>query len=266
MNKKKNNSSKHKADPIEEIKQHVENLNLTALRDQVHVLVKQAQEQSWSYSQFAVEMFRHEVQTRYDRHLTRNLKRSGLPTKIEGIRGFDFSIRPKLEAKIIQELLNCRWVDEDGCGRNILCVGRPGLGKSRILDALCHAACLRGYSVCKIQTTQLLEELHASQVDGTYHRTFRKYLRVGVLYIDDFGYEPFDSFATAQLFRIVSARHLYKPILLAASTGFRKWNDFFPSEEQAVATVDRLIDRSTILRFSGKTKRKPKNIYGAESD
>ena len=87
---------------------------------------------------------------------------------------------------------------------------------------------------------------------------------LGVL--DNFGYEPFDSFATAQLFRIVSARHLYKPILLAASTGFKKWSNLFPSEEQAVATVDRLIDRATILRFTGKPKRKPKEIYGAESD
>jgi len=264
MSRKKSN--KQSSDPLDEIVEHTEYLQLTALRDQIGNLVKQAQEQSWSYSQFALEMLRYESQTRDDRRLTRNLKCSGLPEKIEGVRDFDFSIRPKLEAKIINELLNCRWVDEDGCGRNILCVGRPGLGKSRILDALCHAACLRGHSVRKIETADLLQELHASEVDGTYQRTFKRYKNVGVLYMDNFGYEPFDSFATAQLFRIVSARHRQKPTLLAASTGFTKWRELFPSPEQAVATVDRLIDRATILRFTGKTKRSPKEIFGGETD
>ena len=33
-----------------------------------------------------------------------------------------------------------------------------------------------------------------------------------------------------------------------------------------VATVDRLIDRATILRFSGKSKRKPLETHGAEID
>ena len=263
---KKNRGPNQKPDPLDEIRQHVENLNLTAIKDHIPELIEQAQQQSWSYSDFALQMLRYEVQIRFDRRLTRNLKRSGLPRKIEGIRGFDFSIRPKLEAKIIKELHNCRWVDEDGCGRNILCVGRPGLGKTRILDSLCHVACLRGHSVRKIQTTALLEELHASHVDGSYRKTLRKYARVGVLFMDDFGYEAFDSFATAQLFRIVSARHRQKPTLLAASTGFKNWSKLFPSEEQAVATVDRLIDRATILRFTGKTCRKPKAIHGAETD
>ena len=44
--------------------------------------------------------------------------------------------------------------------------------------------------------------------------------------------------------------------------GFPGWKRFFPSEAQAVATVDRLIDNATILRFSGKGFRQPKEVYG----
>ena len=84
-----------------------------------------------------------------------------------------------------------------------------------------------------------------------------------VLVLDEFGCEPFDSEATAHLFRFVSARHGHGSIILTANTGFSQWKNLFPSEPQTIATVDRLVDRATILRFTGKTKRSPLGISGA---
>jgi DNA replication protein DnaC len=94
------------------------------------------------------------------------------------------------------------------------------------------------------------------------HRTFRRYEKYDILYLDEFGYAPFDADATKHLFRLVSARHRKRSILLAANTGFNNWKSFFPSEAQAVATVDRLIDQATILRFTGNSFRMPKLILG----
>ncbi len=112
----------------------------------------------------------------------------------------------------------------------------------------------------------MLEHLHASLVDGTYKRTFRRYEKPSVLICDEFGYAPFDAEATKHLFRLISARHRRRSTLIAANTGFKSWKSFFPSEAQAVATVDRLIDRAIILRFTGKSFRRPKDIHGASQD
>jgi len=54
--------------------------------------------------------------------------------------------------------------------------------------------------------------------------------------------------------------------VITANTGFSKWKALFPSEETAVATVDRLVDRATILRFTGKSLRDPLVITGAPLD
>lgn len=251
-------------DPIRDLTELAQELNLTAVRDRMPEMIERAEKQGPSYTDFALEMLRLEANTRESRRLTRNLKRSGLPVVVEGLDTFDFSIRPRLEARVVRELLNCRWVEEDG--RNIICVGRPGLGKTRVLDALVKSACLLGYTVLKVNTADMLEDLHASLVDGTYKRTFRKYEKPSVLALDEFGYDPFDANATKHLFRLVSARHRKRSTLLTANTGFRNWKIFFPSEAQAVATVDRLIDQATILRFTGKSFRKPKDIHGAETD
>jgi len=48
--------------------------------------------------------------------------------------------------------------------------------------------------------------------------------------------------------------------------GFKQWKNIFPSEAHAVATIDRLVDRATILRFTGKTKREPLTITSAPLD
>jgi len=236
-------------------------LNLTALRDELPALLARAEEKEISYTDLALAMLRFELEARKSRRLTRNLRRSGLPDVIEGLDGYDFSIRPRLEARVVKELLNGRWIAE---GRNILCVGRPGLGKTRILDALTRAACLKGYTVKKVTTAEMLEDLHAALADGSYKRAFRRYEKPDVLYCDEFGYAPFDAEATKHLFRLVSARHRRRSILLAANTGFKNWKSFFPSEAQAVATVDRLIDQATILRFTGKGCRQPREVHGAE--
>jgi len=256
----RNRKPKNKPDPAVKLAELANRLSLTAIRDHIPELLAQAEAGSLSYSDFVLSVLQLEVDTRENRRLTRNLKRSGLPAVIEGLDTYDFSVRPKLEAPLVRELENCRFAEEDG--RNIICVGRPGLGKTRVLDAIARAACDKGYSVRKILAANLLEELHASLVDGTYNRTFRKYEKYDILYLDEFGYDPFDSNATKHLFRLVSARHRKRSILLAANTGFNNWKSFFPSEAQAVATVDRLIDQATILRFTGKSFRKPKNILG----
>jgi DNA replication protein DnaC len=248
-------------DPTDELRTLAQLLNLTALRDTLPELLARAESDELSYSDFALLMLRFEAQTRQSRRLTRNLKRSGLPQLVEGLDGFDFSIRPKLEPRVVKELLNCRWVEDK---RNIICVGRPGLGKTRVLDALAKAACLRGYTVLNVNTAEMLEDLHGSLADGTYKRTFRRYEKPDVLYADEFGYDPFDATATKHLFRLVSARHGNRSTLIAANTGFANWKRFFPSEAQAVATVDRLIDRATILRFTGKSKRTPLETHGAD--
>jgi DNA replication protein DnaC len=48
---------------------------------------------------------------------------------------------------------------------------------------------------------------------------------------------------------------------LTANTGFSSWVNLFPSEATAVATADRLVDGATILRFTGKSYRKPRELW-----
>jgi DNA replication protein DnaC len=246
-------------DPRAELSQLARDLDLTALADALSDILGRAERDTCSYTDFALLLLQSEMTARQTRRLERSLRYSRLGT-VEGLDGYDFSLRPQLDPRVVKELCTCRFVEER---RNLLCLGRPGLGKTRIAKAITHAACLAGYSTLCVITADLLEDLHASHADGTFKRALRRYLKPQVLLCDEFGYEPFDVRATTYLFRLVAARYGQGSIILTANTGFTQWKNLFPSETQAIATVDRLVDRATILRFTGKSKRGPKDVYGA---
>lgn len=238
-------------------------LDLTGLACAWDELLARATEKEPGYSAFALGLLRYERQVRQQRRRERNLKRSRLGP-CEGLQGYDFTLRPKLTARTVKELLGCEWVRQR---RPIVCVGRPGTGKSRIVKALGQAAVDEGHTVLYVEhTVDMLADLRGARVDDSWRRTLRRYQKPDVLILDEFGYEAFDEEATDDLFRLVAARHEKGSTVIAANTGFRQWHRFFPSKAHAVATVDRLIDHATILRFSGKSFRKPDEIHGAELD
>lgn len=257
---------KTKQDAVPEEPDHLtellRELNLTVAAAKLQDLLAQAQEKGCSYSQFLASLLAAESAGRFERKLARSLKRSRLGST-RSLDEFDFSVRRKLSAAAVKELLNCRWVEE---GRSILCVGRSGTGKTHVVKALGHAACLKGHSVLYTKAADLLDELHASLADHTYQKVFRRYIRVDVLIAEELGYLPLDRTKADYLFRLVSARHPHRSMVVTANTGFEDWGTFFPSKAQAIATVDRLIDRATILRFTGKSFRKPKDIHGDALD
>jgi len=170
-------------DPIEELIQLAIDLDLTATAEQARDILARAQAESMSYSDFALALLRAEVLARNNRRLLRSLKRSRLGT-IEGLDGFDFTMRPQLEPRVVKELFTCQYAQER---RNVLCLGRPGLGKTRIAKAIVHAACLAGYSTLCVVTAEMLEELHASHADASFKRAMRRYVKPAVLLLDSCG-------------------------------------------------------------------------------
>ena len=244
-------------DRVADLERLAQSLNLTSLtRDPLKILLDQSEQQGISYSDFATRLLDAEIRARRDRKLTRMLKRSRLDRELDTLDTFDFTKRPKLRAASVRELLDCRWIEE---ARNIICIGRPGLGKTRIIKALGRAACEKGFDAHYVITAKMLEDMQASLADGTFRRVLRRYERPSVLICDEFGNEPFDARASNFLFRLVSARHRKAPTVIATNTGFSSWRSIFPSEAQAVPTDDRLIDNARILNFTGKSWRAPKD-------
>lgn len=234
-------------------------LDLTALAQSFQDILAHAERESQSFIDFALAMLRVESIARHNRSRERILRRARLGPVL-GLTGYDFAVRPQLDPRIIKDLCSGQFIEEH---RNVLAAGKSGTGKTRILKAIGHAACVLGYTVLYVIFAEMLEALHASRADGTFARAFRRLVKPQLLIIDEWAYDTVTAEANRDLFRLVSARYRQGSIMLASNVGFKRWASLFPGEASAVATVDRLVDDATILRFTGKSYRSPREIVGA---
>lgn len=254
---------KKRKEPLDVLQALLVELNLTTVARELPRLLGEAESKSPSYSVFLRQALEAEQAARFDRKIQRRLRWSKLGPFVS-LDSFDFAARPRLSAKAVRELLHCRFVEER---RNLILVGRPSTGKTTVARAIGHAACRKAYSVYLIPMAEMLQTLHASKADGTYRKAFRRVTSPDLLILDDAGFETdLGKQAANELFRVVCARYQQKSTIVVTNLAFKKWGEFLPSAAQAVAIADRLIDDATILRFTGKPWRKPRDIHGDPLD
>jgi DNA replication protein DnaC len=175
-------------DPRVALVQLAVDLDLTALAARLPELLDQAEKEEPSFTAFSQRLFEVEATARRERKLNRGLKRSRLGV-VEGLEGFDFARRPGLDPRVVRELLNLGFMKGEW-KRNVLCIGKPGLGKTRVAKAIVHAACVAGYSTLSVVTSEMIEDLHASLADGTFKRALRRYVKPNVLLLDEWCRRP----------------------------------------------------------------------------
>lgn len=112
----------------------------------------------------------------------------------------------------------------------------------------------------------MLAALHAARADGTYRKVFRRVAQSALLVVDDAGFGELDPQNANELFKVVRERHRQRSTILVSNLPFKQWAELLPSPGLAVAIVDRLLDDATVLRFSGKPYRQPRDIHGAPLD
>lgn len=249
-------------DPVAPARALLDQLNLTTVARRLDELLTHAETAQPAYSVFLRQILETEAAARWERKLLRRRRWSKLGPPVT-LDGFDWAARPQLSPQVVKELLTGRFIDER---RNVILVGRPSTGKTTVAKAIGHAACARALSVYYAPMADVLQALLAARADGTYRKVFRRVTESTLVILDDAGFTELGREAANELFRIVSARTRVRSTVVVTNLPFKQWGEFLPSPAQAVAIADRLIDNATILRFTGKPYRQPRDIHGAPLD
>lgn len=228
----------------------LQQIGLIAVPGQLDDFIAHATKSRWSAYQMLEELVKAEAAERSRRSLERRLRNSGIKS-FKPMADFDWSWPFKIEREVIERTLTLDLLSE---ARNLVLVGRNGLGKTMIAQNICHQAVLAGHSVLFRSAAALLEELHRQTPEGR-RRKFRTYANVGLLCVDEVGYLSFDDKAADLLYEVVNRRYERKPLILTTNRPFKEWNEVFPNATCIVTLLDRLLHHADVTVIEGESYR-----------
>lgn len=236
--------------PMNSLPAQLRQIGLLALPAGLDDFLARAAKYRWSPHQMLEQIAHAEIAERSRRSLERRLRLSGVK-RFKPMADFDWSWPARIERDVIERALTLDFIAE---ARNLVLVGRNGLGKTMIAQNICNAAVLAGHSVLFRSAAALLEDLHRQTPDGR-RRKLRTYGNVGVLCVDEVGYLSFDDRAADLLYEVINRRYERKPVILTTNRPFKEWNEVFPNATCIVTLLDRLLHHADMAVIEGDSYR-----------
>jgi DNA replication protein DnaC len=234
--------------PSNSLATQLQQIGLRALPTQLDDFLAHAAKAHWSPYQVLEQLAQAEVAERSRRSL--ELRFSGIK-RFKPMADFEWSWPTKIEREVIERALTLDFIPE---ARNLVLVGRNGLGKTMIAQNICHAAVLAGYSVLFRSAAAILEELQRQGPEGRRNK-LRTYANTGLLCVDEVGYLSFDDKAADLLYEVINRRYERKSVLLTTNRPFKEWNEVFPNATCIVTLLDRLLHHADVTVIEGESYR-----------
>lgn len=131
-------------------------LHLSSIQREYAPLSKRAEKENWTYESYLLSLCQIETESRIQRRIERNLRKSNLPDG-KTLAAFEQSLLPAKIRRQLPVLLEGNFVER---AENILCFGLPGRGKSHLLCAIARELIIhKGYEVLFTSTFSLVQRL-----------------------------------------------------------------------------------------------------------
>jgi DNA replication protein DnaC len=226
-------------------------LRLSGILETLELRNQEAIQERLSHVEFLQRLLEDEVERRGNKQLALRLRRSGLePTKT--LETFDFSFNPGINRQEVFDLATCAWVER---AEGLWILGKAGVGKSHLAQALGHAAVRRGFDVLFVKTSRVLGHLYGGRADGSYERRLSSYLRPDVLILDDFGLKPMRPPGSEDLYEVIDGRYQRGATILTTNRAFQEWPELFDQPVLASAAIDRLGHGAHRITIEGESYR-----------
>jgi len=142
-------------------------------------------------------------------------------------------------------------------GASVLVTGLAGTGKSFLITAFGHQACINGYSVLYVNMSKLLEMLTLKRIEGKISKFFDKIAALDLLIIDDFGMRKLDGQQLNDFMEIMEDRHARRSTIIASQLPVTNWYDVLDNNKTiADAILDRIVRTSHRFELKGDSLRK----------
>lgn len=235
-----------------EIERTLKQLRLSGIRATLETRILESQAANLSFLETFSTILQDELDRRQSRLLERRYRASGLDERAS-LSEFDWGYNPKIPKRACFELHTLKFVAEGDCA---LLIGPPGTGKSHVAKAIAYAAVRQGLRVVFGEADEWLDRLAASP-PSERRAAMKPLVEADLLVLDDL-------FLTRQLpiqaaDMLQSLQHqrykLRRSTLITSNRVLDDWKSFLGDAALTTAILDRLLHRSVLVEFRGKSYR-----------
>ena len=214
------------------------------------------------------ERFRSIVQAQFDirndRRIARGLKAACLREPSASLENIDYDGDRRSQRPLIAQLSDMHWVRE---GKGIIITGSTGTGKTFLLCAFGHAACVMGYSVKYYRVPRLIESMAQARSSGGYEKMIKELEKPDILILDDFGLNQCDHLFSLDLLEIMDERDCRKKsVLIGSQLPVRMWPDVLVNKTAADGFMDRVVNKAYRIALKGRSRRASAPLNATEDN
>ena len=227
-------------------------LRLSGMIDTLETRIVQAQSSQQTFLETFSLVLQDELDRRRSRLMERRYKKSRLDERVT-LTDFDWRFNPKLPKTACFELHTLKFI---GDGANAMIIGKPGTGKSHVAKAVTYQATLQGYDVLYLEADQAFAKYSLAKPDEQ-GKVMRSLLEPDLLVLDDLFLARRIADAAAEMLQsVVHQRYkLRRSILLTSNRVVQDWGKYLGDNTMSGTILDRLMHRSVMLEFEGKSYR-----------
>ena len=235
-----------------EIEKALKQLRLSGVRATLETRLIESQASDLSFIETFSALLQDELDRRQSRLLERRYQLSGLQERAS-LAEFDWGYNPKIPKRTCFELHTLKFIAE---GEAALLIGQPGTGKSHVAKAIAYSALRSGLRVLYSEADELLASLaQASPTDK--RKLLKPVIDADLLVLDDlFLARQLPAEAADALQSILHKRYkLRRSSLITSNRIIDDWHKYLGDAALTTAILDRLLHRSVLAEFRGKSYR-----------
>ena len=235
-----------------EIERTLKRLRLSGVRATLETRILESQAANLSFIETFSAILQDELDRRQSRLLERRYRTSGLDERVS-LADFDWGYNPKIPKRVCFELHTLKFIAEGDCA---LLIGPPGTGKSHVAKAIAYAAVRQGLRVAFGEADELLDQL--ALLPAIERRAAMKpFVDADLLVLDDLFLTRQISTQSADILQsLIHKRYkLRRSTLITSNRVLDDWKAFLGDAALTTAILDRLLHRSVLVEFRGKSYR-----------
>ena len=234
-----------------ELQSKMKAVRLVESSDALPQLIKKAETQELSYSQFLLSVMTYEQQRRSEKVIEKRLKWTSFPI-YKTLEEFSLQEQPTLKKQSFNQLTDLAWLDQL---YNLILLGPTGVGKTHLAIGIGIKAIQEGYKVAFISMGELIQVLKTEEMTRKSRLRLKRIREANLVILDDLMFMAIDRREANLLFHLINELYNQSSILLTSNKGPGDWGELLGDPALTAAILDRLIHRSEVIQLGGDSYR-----------